>query len=141
MLIPDINLLVYAVNEEDHHHEVAKRWVDNALGAGEAVGFAWLALIGFIRLTTLAGVVPRPFAVADAFRVLDVWFSSPVAIVVEPTPRHLTILHDLLAHTGAAGNLTNDAHLAALAIEHRGEICTFDRDFNRFPGVRVRVPS
>jgi len=61
--------------------------------------------------------------------------------VLHPTARHASVLRGLLEQSGTAGNLVSDAHLAALSLEHNATICTFDRDFNRFPGVKVFTPT
>jgi toxin-antitoxin system PIN domain toxin len=136
----DLNVLLYAVNRQDTNHGAAKRWLDDALNGATAVGFAWLVIIGFLRLTTRPGVFPRPIGVDDALATIRTWLGSPVAVTVEPTPQHLAVLGNLLERSGTAANLTNDAHLVALAIEHRAAVCSFDRDFTRFAGVRVITP-
>lgn len=77
----------------------------------------------------------------DALAQLERWLDAPAAVIPEPTPRHLALLRGLLALTGSAASLVNDAHLAALAVEHGAAIVSFDRDVNRFPGVRWRLPA
>jgi predicted nucleic acid-binding protein len=71
----------------------------------------------------------------QAFTVVEHWIANPAARILHPTARHGAILRRLLMAAGTAGNLTTDAHLAALAIEHGGTVGSFDRDFERFPGV------
>lgn len=139
MQLVDANVLLYAVNEDAPHHEAARPWLDGALGGREPVGFAWIVLLAFMRLSTGA-FFPRPLPLEDAFGVADSWLGAPAAIEVHPTERHLTLLHGLLADVGTAANLVNDAHLAALAIEHRAEIVSYDTDFARFSGVRWSPP-
>jgi toxin-antitoxin system PIN domain toxin len=138
--IPDLNVLLYAVDEESPHHEPSRRWLDLALAGTDTVGFAWLVLVGFLRISTRSDVFPIPLTVGQAVGVVETWMSSPFAVEVSPTPRHLVVLGELLSRTGTAGNATNDAHLATLAIEYRADVCTFDRGLGRFPGVRVTVP-
>lgn len=77
----------------------------------------------------------------EATGQVEAWLSAPAALVAEPTARHAAVLRGLLRETGTAGNLTTDAHLAALAIEHGAELVSLDRDFARFPGVRQRLPG
>jgi predicted nucleic acid-binding protein len=60
--------------------------------------------------------------------------------VLPPTTRHTAVLRDLLGPLGTAGNLTSDAHLAALALEHGAQVCSSDGDFARFPGVELVNP-
>lgn len=132
MKIVDANVLLYAVNTAAEHHEASRRWLDRALSGADTVGFAWVPLLAFVRLSTNEGLFPRPLRPADAMvRVAD-WTSASSAVVVNPTARHTDILTEMLSRTGAGGNLTNDAHLAALAVEHRGGIVSYDADFARF---------
>jgi toxin-antitoxin system PIN domain toxin len=141
VVVVDANVLLHAVNSESSSHDVARAWLDSALDGAESVGLAWVALLAFIRISTRPGIYPRPLAPADAMDVVEGWLSRPSAVVVEPTPRHAAVLRALLEGAGTAGNLTTDAHLAALALEHKAEIASFDRDFQRFEGLRSRVPS
>jgi hypothetical protein len=82
----------------------------------------------------------RPLPVDTAFDLVASWLDQPSAAIVHPGPRHLQILRELLLPLGAGGNLTSDAHLAALAIEHRAELCSSDTDFARFKGLKWRNP-
>jgi predicted nucleic acid-binding protein len=79
--------------------------------------------------------------VDEATDQVEAWLGAPAAVVTEPSARHPALLRGLLRDTGTAGNLTTNAHLAALAIEHGAEIVSYDRDFARFPGVRHRLPG
>ena len=107
----------------------------------EAVGFAWTALLAFIRIATNPSIVPAPMTAAEAGEQVERWLASGAAVVVAPSARHLSLLRGLLNEPGTGGNLTGDAHLAALAIEHGAEIVSFDRGFARFAGVRHRLPD
>lgn len=141
MRIVDANVLIYAVNEDSPNHAPARSWLDDALQGSEPVGFSWSVLLAFLRLTTRSSLFPRPLSVDDAAGAIEGWLSQPMAVVVEPTGRHLALLRGLLAETGTAANLVGDAHLAALALEHGATICSFDADFGRFPGVGWRRPG
>jgi hypothetical protein len=77
----------------------------------------------------------------EATAQVESWLGAPAAVIAQPTPRHASLLRGLLRDTGTAGNLTTDAHLAALALEHRADVVSYDRDFARFPGVRHRLPG
>jgi uncharacterized protein len=136
----DANVLLYAVNEDAQHHQSAKRWLDSALSGESSVGFAWSALLAFSRLSTKVGLFPSPLSVDRALEIVRAWTSAPGAIVLNPTPRHFDVLADLLTSIGTGGNLVTDAHLAALALEHRATIVTYDADFARFPGLRTERP-
>lgn len=140
MKLLDTNLLLYAVDESAPNHEAARTWLERQLGGTETVAFSWNALLGFVRLVTNPRVFLEPLDVGVALDLVDAWLAQPVSTVVAPTERHATVLRDLLAPLGTAGNLTSDAHLAALAIEHGATVCSTDRDFARFPGVRVVDP-
>lgn len=140
MKLVDTNVLVYAVDSSAVHHRVAKHWLDGALSGSAPVGLAWLALIGFVRLVTHPSVTAHPLDTGSAMDVVDAWLGARSAHVLQPGPRHAGLLRELLAD-GSGGNLTNDAHLAALAIEHRASVVSFDSDFGRFHGVRWERPQ
>ncbi len=140
MKLVDANLLLYAVNEDADHHDDARQWLDTALSGADTVAFSWLALLAFVRLATKAGLFPRPLTVDQAMARVDAWLGAAPAVVVDPTNDHPAVLTRLLRDVGAGGNLVNDAHLAALAIEHRCTVISYDNDFNRFAGVTWEVP-
>ena len=141
MVLVDANVLLYAVNDSMPRHASAKRWIEQALSGTEAVGFAWHVLLAFVRLATLRALFPIPLEADAALDLVDEWLGARPALVVHPTARHASVLRGLLRESGTAGNLVSDAHLAALSIEHGARICSFDRDFNRFPGIRAFAPE
>lgn len=141
MILVDTNVLVYAANEDVSQHEAARRWLDAALSGGATVGFAWLALVGFVRLCTSARLLPRPLTIEQATSVVDSWLGAPSAVVLEPTADHLGIMRRLLEGARTGGNLVNDAHLAALAIGHGATVVTYDTDFALFDGVDWQLPT
>jgi uncharacterized protein len=134
--LPDVNLLVYAANESAAQHAPARAWVEETLSGRETVALAWPVLIGFVRVSTNPRVVQRPWSAEQAIAAVEGWLAQPPVTVVHPTDRHLAVMRDLLAPLGTAGNLTSDAHLAALAIEHGATLCSSDNDFSRFAGLR-----
>ena len=140
MIIVDVNLLVYAVNEDAPDHRKAKSWLEGVVSGTETVGLPWIVLLAFLRLTTRPGLFQKPLQVETAFDVVDGWLQQPSVTVPEPTTRHLRTLRDLVLPLGTGGNLTSDAHLAALAIEHGAEVCSTDADFARFGQLRWRNP-
>jgi len=140
MILVDANLLIYAVNADAPDHAEAKNWVEAVLSGTETVGFAWVVLLAFLRVTTRPGLLARPLSVTSALDLVDSWLAQACVITVDPTPQHAGILRDLLLPMGTGGNLTSDAHLAALAIEHGAELCSLDNDFARFPRLRWRNP-
>lgn len=139
MRMPDVNVLLYAVNSDSPQHAVARAWIEASFARVQGIAFAWPALLGFLRLATGSGIFVKPLPLGDALGVVDAWLHHPAARVVAPTERHPGLLASLLIGAGRGGNLVSDAHLAALAIEHGAELGTFDRDFERFSGLRVIV--
>lgn len=135
MKLPDTNVLLYAVDAQAAQHGKAVAWLEAAYASPNGVGFAWLALIAFIRLTTRQGILPKPLSVDEALGLVRDWLAHSRARILQPTDAHERVFGDLLRAVGKAGNLTNDAHLAALAIEHGATLASFDRDFDRFDGL------
>lgn len=140
MKIIDLNLLLYAVNRDSPRHSAARTWLQDAMSGGERIALTWTVLLGFIRLTTSPRILERPLSVDDALRTVDAWLAQPSVTPLEPGDNHWMILRELVADAGAAGNLTTDAHLAALAIEHGAELCSTDSDFARFKRLRWTNP-
>jgi toxin-antitoxin system PIN domain toxin len=136
----DANLLLYASNEDAPLHRPARTWLERSLAEDEPIGFAWLVLLAFLRLTTKPGLFPRPLSVTQSWEAIEAWLAQPSATIVHPTARHAATLRELTLAMGTGGNLTTDAHLAALAIEHGAELCSCDGDFARIPGLRWRDP-
>ena len=140
MIIPDTNLLVYAHNREDPHHNRALSWWHGLVNGSEELGVDWSILTGFVRIVTLPSVLIDPLSALDAVAIVERWLQHPHIVVVEPQQSHLSVMTELLIAAGRGGNLVPDAHIAALAIEHDAEVHTNDRDFARFPGLRWSNP-
>jgi uncharacterized protein len=136
VILPDVNLLLYAYDTEAPRHRPARQWWEARLGAPEPVGLSWIVILGFVRMSTHASVFREPRSVTDTARIVRSWLERPQVVIVHPGERHADLLLSLLEGLGTAGNLTTDAHLAALAIEHQAELCSTDADFARFPGLR-----
>lgn len=137
MKTPDVNVLIYAVNIDAPQHARARRWIEDAYSNAAGIGFAWVALLGFLRLATRPGILQHPLPIEHALAVLDDWLAHPRARILHADPQHAAILARLLLGEGRGGNLVTDAHLAAIAIAHGATLGTFDRDFERFAGLRV----
>lgn len=140
MILVDTNLLLYAVNRDLPLHSKAKDWFESAMAGREEMGFAWVVILAFLRLTTKPGLFRNPLPPEVALATAAEWLDQPLATVVQSGPRHMAILRKLIVHMGTAGNLTSDAHLAALALEHGAQLCSCDRDFARFPGLDWKDP-
>ena len=140
MKIIDTNLLVYAYVPALEQHAAAKRWLEQTLTEEESVGLAWVSVLGFLRVVTNPRIFRVPLLMERGVAVVDMWFEQQAVEIILPTPRHWTALREMLTMGQASGALTTDAHLAALAIEHGATVYSTDRDFLRFPGVRVVNP-
>jgi toxin-antitoxin system PIN domain toxin len=140
VIIPDLNLVIYAHNVDAPHHAAARVWWEGLLNKDEPVAIPWDVVLGFVRLMTHRAVLITPMTPAAAMAHVRAWFARANVGHLEPGPQHLEVLERLLTSVGAAGNLTTDAHLAALAIEHQCEIHSNDNDFARFAGLRWRNP-
>ena len=141
MKLVDANVLLYAVNRDAEHHEASRTWLDGALSGDATVAFSWVALLAFVRLSTKAGLFPSPLSVDGALDRVHAWVGAAPAVIVEPTPDHASVLRRLLGGVGVGGNLVSDAHLAALAVEHRCTVVSYDNDFSRFEGVSWELPG
>lgn len=140
MKLLDVNLLLYASNEQAQFHDEARAWFDETMSGGEIVALPWAVLTAFVRLTTNPRVLLEPLSAQVAVGIVRSWRDHPTVTVPEPTDRHLDVLEHLLDATGVGGNLVADAHIAALAIEHGATLCSVDRDFARFPGLNWTNP-
>ena len=140
MIVPDINLLVYAYNSDAPKHEQARTWWEESLSAPRPVGLAWAVMLGYLRLITSRSVLIDPFLPAEAIGHIRAWLARPQVHVLGPGARHLDLIEALMDAAHASGQLTTDVHLAALAIEHQAELCSNDSDFSRFPGLRWTDP-
>lgn len=141
MILVDLNLLLYASNEAAPAHSRARSWWKGALEGEAAVGLAWAGILGYLRISTRPNVFERPLKPEEALAVVRGWLARENVVVLRPGERHWPILERLIADAGTAGNLTTDAHLAALAIEHGATLNSTDADFTRWePELRCRNP-
>lgn len=139
MIVPDLNLVVYAYNEDAPFHPAAKAWWERHLSGTEPVGLAWAVMLGFVRLMSNRRVLATPMSAREAVDHCTRWLRQPNVRIILPGPTHMDILAGLLA--GPMGpDLVTDAHLAALAIEHQAELHSNDGDFARFSGLVWRNP-
>ncbi|MBV8195353.1 MAG: PIN domain-containing protein [Candidatus Dormibacteraeota bacterium] len=141
MTVVDLNVLLYAINSDDRYHARAHAWLEGALNGSTTLALPWLVIVGFLRLSTHPAAMRQPLSAERALGYIGEWLARRSTTVVDPTTRHMQLLGDLLREAGTAGNRVNDAHLAALALEHGASITSFDRDFLRFRGVKLNVPE
>jgi uncharacterized protein len=138
--LADSNVLIFAVHEEAKHHKAALTWVERTLSAGEATILPWLCLVSFMRISTHPDIYPHPLSIEDALENVDAWLAVPSVITGDPDRHHSRRMRELLSYGGRGGNLVNDAHLAALALQYGATVVTYDHDFALFPGVRWERP-
>jgi toxin-antitoxin system PIN domain toxin len=136
MIVPDVNLLLHSYNTGSASHLAARSWWESTLSDTRPVGLTWVSILGFVRIATNRSIFERPLRPAQATAEVRGWLSAPNVQILVPGEAHGDILIGLLDHLGTAGNLTTDAHLAALAIEYHAEVASTDTDFARFPKVR-----
>lgn len=140
MVVPDVNLLVYAYNTESPQHAAARRWWEGCLSGNEPVGLTWTVMLGFARVVSNRRAVAEPMAVEEALAECRRWLGRSNTRILAPGPSHLDVLEHLLRGPAISSSLVTDAHLAALAIEHQAELHSNDSDFARFSGLRWRNP-
>ncbi len=140
MKLVDTNVLLYAVHEEAEHHGVALNWLDRSLSGGEAVMLPWMCLIAFIRLSTDPSIYERPQSVADSLEIVQAWLGLPSVVTDQPDAHHAGRIGGFLTAAEGRGNLVNDAHLAALAVQYDATLISYDSDFGKFSGVRWERP-
>ena len=139
MMLLDANLLLYAYDSLSPFHLRAKTWAQQVMAKKEHIGLAWIAILAFLRVSTQPRAQRLP-SLADAISAMEDWLEHPSVSIVNPGERHWEILRKLLPDSQARGPLVMDAHLAALAIEHGATLCTNDKDFTRFRGLKILNP-
>jgi uncharacterized protein len=140
MRLPDVNVLLYAFNEEASDHERYRVWLQDGLSGDEPLAVFDDVLAAVVRIATHPRLFDPPATIDEALSFAAAVRSSPNAVSVAPGPRHWEIFQRLCREGRARGNLVPDAYLAALALESGSELITTDRDFARFPGLRWRHP-
>jgi len=140
MILIDANILIDAYNPSADRHAAAKRWLEAAVAGPVPVRLAWVTVLAFVRIMTHPQVFRRPLSLQEAVGIVDEWLGHPMVSVLDAGDRHWSILRGLLLDGQASGPLSTDAHLAALAIEHGATLHTTDRDFARFPALKVVDP-
>jgi uncharacterized protein len=140
VILVDANLLLYAYHPRADRHEASRAWLEAVLSGPDLVRFAWLTLWAFLRIATNPRVFERPLSTTEAEAAISAWLTQPVAGILDPGERHWDILCGLVSEGQASGPLVMDAVLAAIALEHGATVCTTDRDFSRFSGLKWMNP-
>ena len=140
MILPDVNVLLYAFRRDSVRHAEYRRWLEDMVNADSAYGISPQTLASVIRISTHPRIYLRPSRLGEAVAFCGALLEPANCTVVQPGPRHWPIFLDLCASAHASGNLVQDAWFAALAVESGCEWITTDRDYARFPNLRWRGP-
>ena len=140
MILPDVNVLVYAYRQDMADHKRYRDWISRIVNAGHPYGLSEFVLSSFVRVVTNRRVFRNPSTPSEALSFTRQLLSPPSCVPVRPGPRHWDIFDRLCRQYNVRGNLVADAYLAAVAMEGDCELVTVDRDFARFGGLRWRHP-
>ena len=140
MIVPDVNLLLYAYFTDFPMHEVARPWWEARLSEASGIGLCAPAVLGFVRIATNRRVFRNAMDLDGALGITESWLSRPAVRFLAPGPDHLASVSRLLRAAGTSKDLTTDAQIAALALQAGGTVASSDGDFARFPGVRWTNP-
>jgi toxin-antitoxin system PIN domain toxin len=140
VIVLDANILLYAYDAASDQHVKARAWVEEALSGTDPVGLPWQSVTAFIRIVTNPRLSGMRFTPAEVVDLVDQWVTQPNVRLLGPGDHHWSFLRQMILEGQARGPLITDAQLAALTIEHGGMLCTTDRDFSRFPGLRWQNP-
>lgn len=141
MVLPDVNVLIYAFRSDTDHHTHCRSWLEAVIASDEPFAITPLVLSAVARIATNPRIFVEPSGLNETFAFCDALLDQPHCERVEPGGQHWSIFRKLCLETGTRGPKVSDAWLAALAIEHRCTFVTFDRDFARFPGLLWRLPE
>lgn len=141
MILPDVNVLIYAFRSDVPQHEICRGWLLRIVSGDARFGISPLALSAVVRISTNPRVFKTPSGIEEAFGFCDDLLGQPHCQVVEAGDRHWSIFRRLCAETHTRGTRITDAWFAALAIEWGCEWITFDADYARFPGLKWRTPA
>ena len=141
MILPDVNVLIYAYRKDVREHALCHAWLKSVVMSDARFGLSPVALSGVVRVTTNRRTYSTPSTIDDAFGFCQDLLRQPHCQIVMPGERHWDIFKRLCIETDTRGPRVTDAWFAALAIEWGCEWITFDRDYARFPGLKWAVPS
>lgn len=140
MILIDANVLIYAYDAASRDHKAARRWLATILAGRTPVGFPWISLMAFVRVTTNRRLFGKPYSTDEAFDVVANWLSAPASCVIHPGDGHLELVKQIAKKNKIEGSELTDAHLAAIAVEHGFTLATTDGDFPTFDGLKVFNP-
>jgi toxin-antitoxin system PIN domain toxin len=137
----DANILLYAYDSDSAHHRVCRSWLEAAFNSDEIVALPWHTLLAFVRISTNSRATKKPLRSAEACNIVSSWLDQPNVSVIGAGDRFWELLKDQILEAQVTGPLVTDAALAALALEHGATLCSVDRDFRRFKGLRLIDPT
>ena len=141
MLMPDVNVLIYAHRRDSHaEHPAYAAWLEALATGDEPFALSVLSLVGVVRIVTNQKIFRRPSTLDEVFSFIRELVDRPNARLLAPGPRHLDIWERLCREAGATGKLAADAQHAAMAIEHGCTWVSTDSDFDRFRELRWQHP-
>lgn len=140
MILPDVNILIHAVNADSPRNELIRGWWDNCLSDTIPVYVPWAVILGFVRISTNPRLFNFPLSIEEASAYITSWLDQPPVRIIVPGDGHWQLVEKLLKKAGTAGNLTSDAHLAALAIQWDCILYSTDTHFARFEGLKWKQP-
>jgi toxin-antitoxin system PIN domain toxin len=141
MKLLDANILLYAYNSDSPHHQMCRAWLEAAFNDTEPLGLPWQSILAFVRIATNARVTSRPLTADQACNIAARWLEHPNVVIIDSGERFWPLLRGLIIEAQISGPLVTDAALAALALEHGAVMCSTDRDFRRFRGLKLRDPT
>ena len=140
MIVPDVNLLIFAYHEQSPYHEAASQWWEGLINGDEIVGIPWAVTMGFVRQMANPSILETPMSPSESLERVQSWFQYAHIQPFDPGSDHLTNLRNFFDAVDGGAKLVPDAHIAALAIEHQAVVHSHDSDFGRFPGLQWHNP-
>jgi uncharacterized protein len=140
VIVPDVNVLIYAADGTSAHHDAAREWWEAALNDGAPVGLPWVVATGFLRIVTNPRIVAHPYEPGDALDIVEGWYARTSVVAIAPGRRHAALLRGFIEQRGRGANVVPDAHIAAIVAEHDATLYSTDRGFARYDGLRWHDP-
>lgn len=141
MKLLDANSLLYAYDSDSAHHAICRSWLEVAFNSEETVALPWQTLLAFLRISTNSRATKKPLQSAEACEIVSSWLDQVNVSVIGAGERFWELLEDQIREAQVAGPLVTDAALAALALEHGATLCSVDKDFRRFRGLKLIDPT
>ena len=141
MKLLDANILLYAYDTSSKQHVACRQWLDSAFNAAESEALPWQTLLAFVRIATNPHAVRQPLQGQEACAIVSSWLERPNVVVIGAGDRFWEIFKAQVSEAQVSGPLVTDLALAALAMEHGATLCSTDKDFRRFQGLKLLDPT